>query len=517
MRLASLFVALALLAAPRSAQAAGSSVLAQAVRDGDRAAVRALLARRADVNAAETDGTSALHWAARAGDEEIVSLLLKAGANARAANRYGVTPISLAAQQGSGAIVEALLQAGADPNATMGDGETVLMTASRAGSVAAVKALLARGAGVNLRERMYGETALMWAAAENHAEAVTLLLGRGADANLHGNILEGPPSWREGKDGRSGKNNEALQALLTVFPRGGLTALLLAAREGAVDAAHALVQGGADPGLPDPDGITPLIMAINSAHFDVAKALIDEGADVDQADPNGRTPLFALADMRALEWAYNIPGPAVQSPVDSLDLAKLLLDKGANPNAKLKGRPTRAGAADPNSIAGSTPFLRACVAADLKLMNLLLEHRADPKATNALGTNALMIAAGLRWNDNTMKTVTAKGLGLEKDALTAIQLLLDKGLDVNASNNQGQTALHGAAMRGSNTIVRFLVDRGARVDAKSKPVTARGEDSDVPGRTPLDEALASDPVRESTAALLRELMAAQGSGAAQQR
>jgi ankyrin repeat protein len=505
------------LAAASTAQAAGSNALADAARDGNRAVVRALVAKRADVNAPQPDGTTALHWAARHGDQETVQLLLKAGANARAANRYGVTPVSLAAQQGHGAIVEALLAAGADPNAMMGDGETVLMTASRAGDARSVTALLARDAAVNVRESLYGETALMWAAAENHADVVTLLLGKGADANLHSNILEGTPSWREGKDGRSGKANEALQALLTVFPRGGLTPLLFAAREGAADAARALVQGGADPGLPDPDGITPLIMAINSAHFDVAKVLVDEGADVDQADPNGRTPLFAVADMRALEWAYNIPGPAVQSPVDSLELAALLVDKGANANARLKGRPTRAGAADPNSVAGSTPFLRACVAADLKLMDLLLSHGADPKATNAVGTNALMIAAGLRWNDNTMKTVTAKGLGLEKDALTAIQRLLDKGLDINAANNQGQTALHGAAMRGSNAIVRFLVDHGARVDARSKPAGARGEDGPLPGRTPLDEALASDPVRDSTAQLLRELMAAKGIAVAESR
>ena len=483
----------------------------QAAKQGDKDAVQALIKQRADVNAPEADGTTALHWAVRSDQLDTVTLLIRAGANAKAVNRYGVTPLSLAATGGNAGVIEMLIKAGADPNDTREEGETVLMTAARTGKADAVKVLLAHGADVNAKEGWYGQTAVMWAAAENHASVVQALVDRGADVNARSKVLE--PPKREITDFRTDKKGQALQTLLTTFPRAGLTPLLFAARQGALQAAGVLVAAGADLNLPDPDGIAPLSLAIRNGHDDVAAFLIEKGANVNAADSAGRTPLYTAVDVHTLDWIQNRPAPKSSGPLNSLDVVKLLLDRGADPNAQLKAAPpgwkgdavaaqnTFGGVLGP----GTTAFVRAAKNADLALMRLLLEKGANPNLTTRNHTTALMAAVGglgRKYGANLQVTPEE-----EKSVIEAATLCLERGADVNAANDAGLTALHGAAMLGANGLVQFLAHRGAKLDAKA------GQ-----GRTPLDEALRGTPnidgapgdPHEDTAALLRQLMAKQG-------
>lgn len=463
--------------------------------------------------ATDSFGVTPLHRAAEAGDAAAIDRLLRAGANANAVTRYRVRPLSLAVLGTHVDAVRALLKGGADPNALMGEGEPVLLTAARAGNLDILKALIEAGGDVNARERFYGQTPLMWAAIEDHAAVIDELVAKGADVNARANVLEGEPTWRYGRDSRNGINGEALQNFNTNFSKGGLTALMYAAREGASGAATALVKKGADIGSADPEGFTPLLLAIMNSHFDTAAALIEAGADVNQGDRAGQTPLFALTDIRSLLWVYNRPTPKRNNALDSLDLATLLLDKGAKVDAKLTGGARRpmGGGGSGLTGRGATPFLRAAVASDLPMMKLLLDRKADPKAASDAGVTALHAAAGLRWSDNTMSSAVALGFATEEASIEAINLLLERGLDVNAVDNQGATAMHGAASRGANQIIRLLVSKGARLDFKTKPVvrqqTVDNEPPlNIPGRTPLDEAIESEPARPATVALLRELM-----------
>jgi ankyrin len=470
-----------------------------------------LIQQRADVNAPEVDGTTALHWAARAGDADLVSALLRAGAKAGAANRYGMTPLLLAASNGHASIVDALLKAGARADGAGPEGETPLMVAARAGNVAAVNLLLEAGAAVNAKEQWQGQTALMWAAAENHGAVVRALAARGAEVNGRSNVLE--PPTRDILDFRTDKNGQALQTLLTTFPRGGLTPLLFAARQGSLDAVRALAEAGADLNLADPEGITPLVLAIRNGHYDVAALLVDRGANVNAGDRVNRTPLYMAVDMHTLDWIQNRPAPKSEDVKDSVDLAKLLLERGANPDAQLSGNPPGwkgDAIAAQNTFgnvvgAGMTPFVRAAKNADLAMMRLLLEKGADPTIATRNKTTALMaLVGGLGRKYGADLHVSAAE---EKNALEAAKLLLDLRADVNASNDAGQTSLHAAAAIGANGVVRFLVERGARLDAKTRQ-----------GRTALDESLRGVPnvdgapgeAHEDTAALLRELMAQHG-------
>jgi len=490
---------------------AGDARVAQAARIGDAAAVRALIAQRADVNAAEVDGTTALHWAARAGDAGLVADLLRAGAKAGAANRYGATPLLLAASNGHVLIVDALLKAGARADAAGPEGATPLMLAARSGNLGAVNLLLEAGAAVSAKEQWQGQTALMWAAAENHGAVVKALAARGGDINGRSNVLE--PPTRDILDFRTDKNGQALQTLLTTFPRGGLTPLLFAARQGAIDGARALIEAGADPNLADPDGITPLVLAVRNGHYDLAALLVEKGANVNGGDRVNRTPLYMAVDMHSLDWIQNRPAPKSEDAIDSVDLARLLLEKGANPNAQLsanppgwKGDAIAAQNTFGNVIgAGTTPFLRAAKNGDLEMMRLLLEKGADPTIATRNKTTALMALVGglgRKYGADLQVSPTE-----EKNALEAAKILLDRGADVNAANEAGQTALHGAAAIGADGVVRFLVARGARLDAKTRQ-----------GRTALDESLRGVPnvdgapgeAHEDTAALLRELMAQRG-------
>jgi len=469
------------------AQAAGP-VVADAVQNRDIATLQLLLKQHAPVNAAQPDGTTALHWAAHWNDAQAVSLLIAAGADVKAANRYGTTPLSEAVAQGSASIVEQLLKAGADPNTrTTADGETVLMTASRAGNPDTVNLLLAHGADVNAKESYKGQTALMWAAAEGHAEVVKALLAHGADWKVQS-------SFRETKIPKL-----STASSISPISRGGLTAFLFAAREGDIATAKVMLDAGVDINQTDVDGTSGLVIGIMNKKYTFAKFLLDRGADPNVTDVKGRAALYAAIDARDEDWSA-LPMRKELDPMPSADLIKAILSHGANLNAQLTHNlPGRSGM-DYGDVAldqGSTPFMRAARSGDAAVMRMLLQAGADPKITTKDGNNALLFAAGIGYRDKQTQ-------GTENDALEALKLCLAQGMDLNQTNGKGETALHGAANRGSDLLVKFLVEHGAKLDAKSKT-----------GFTPLDIAMGKDsfglPVpHDSTVALLRSLGAAEG-------
>jgi ankyrin repeat protein len=474
--------------------AAAAATLIDAVKAGNRTAVQQLLHDKVDVNQVAADGSTPLHWAVRADDVAMTEMLLAAGAKASAITRTGVTPLGLAAANGNVAMVEALLKAGADPKTTSSEGETVLMTAARSGSAPVVKALLARGADANAKEGWLGQTALMWAAAANAGDVVAALAEAGADLNAKSTATQGQPRMPR-------VQGVAAQASHSNFPKGGFTPLLFAAREGASAAAEVLAERGADLNLADPDGIAPLSMAIINGHYDLAAYLIDKGANVNAADRAGRTALFFATDMHTLEWLFSRPVPRPSGELDSPDIVAKLLDKGADVNARLTGRPfiLHHNATGNRTISeGATPLMKTATTSDLSLMRVLLERGADPTIKTRNNTTTVMAAAGLNWVD-------ISSIGTEAASIEALTLLLDRGVDINAVNDEGDTAAHGAAQRGADKVLQFLFDRGAKIDVKNKD-----------GRTPFDEALgqsqvaednARRPVRTSTQALIRRLLA----------
>jgi ankyrin repeat protein len=482
--------ALGIAARSVAAAAAPDLRLLEAVKSGRQQAVRVVLkqiaggAERGAVDAREADGTTALHWAVRANELEIAQLLLRAGADANAANRYGVSALSLAATNGNAAMIGALVKAGADVNASPREGQTVLMTAARAGNAAAVRALLDHGSEPNASERWLGETALMWAAAHNHAAAVQVLVDYGAELDAR-SALSTIPTLRAAGIG-----------LITMeFPKGGWTALMYAAREGALDAARTLGRAGADLNASGPDGTTPLVLAIINAHYDVAAALLDAGADPNRADQAGMTALYAAVDMRTPVWMQGRPAARPSGALDELDIVRLLLARGADVNARLKTPLLQRNhtAGDSGLGEGATPFMRAAKSGDADLMRLLLDKGADHTAMVANHTTALMFAAGLTWRDGGGAFPT-RDRASDEGAIAAMELLLARGADINAVNDAGDTAVHGAVVRGSQTIIRFLAAHGARLDVRNKQ-----------GRTPLDVA-GSRRERAGTVALLRQLI-----------
>ncbi|HLH41660.1 MAG TPA: ankyrin repeat domain-containing protein [Bryobacteraceae bacterium] len=456
-------------------------------RDGER--VRALVKQHADVNAAQPDGSTALHWAAHWGDLEMVSLLLQAGAKPGAANRYGSTPLSEAASLSTGQIVGALLKAGADPKTlTSPDGETVLMTAARAGNIDAVKALLNGGADVNAKENYKGQTALMWAAAEGHPAIVKLLLERGAD-------------WKVRSFDRETKLPKLSAASsVTPFSRGGFTAFLFAAREGDIETAKVMLDAGVDINQTDVDGASALVVSEMNKHYTFAKFLLDRGADPNVQDVKGRAALYAALDARNEDWTA-LPQRKEEDPLSSLELIQLLLVHGANPNARLiKNLPGRSGmdAGDTTLDEGTTPLMRAARSGDAAAMRMLLEYGADLTLATKEGNTALLFAAGIGYRDKNTR-------GSEAEAIEALKLCIDRGQDINQTNAKGETALHGAALRGADTIVQYLVDHGAQINARSKQ-----------NFTPLDIAMGKSilgqlPVpHDSTVALIRKLGGVEG-------
>ena len=431
--------AILVLAAASIAVAAGPDLrVVQAARAGDVSAVRALLAEGAPVDASPAGGVTALHWAVQRDDHELAETLIAAGADLDAADQYSITPLVLACTNANARLVNRLLEAGADPRAAQATGETPLMTCARSGVVAAVMALLATGADVNGAERSHGQTALMWAAWEGHDAVVRTLLAHGAEVDARTTT--------------------------------GYTALLMAAREGYADVTQTLLAAGADVNAAAYDGTTALVVAVIRRHLDYAELLLEHGADPDLGP--GFTPLHWAAgkwDTELNDLSNGVAEGNQWSPFgglhepDRLRMVRLLLAHDAAPDRQTDRTPGFGIQVKGHlgNMRGATAFLIAAKANDVAVMRELLDHGADPFIPTFAGTTPLMAAAGVEHEPGITRST-------EAEALRAVTLLVELGADVNAANEAGDTALHGAAWRErADSIVQFLVDRGAAIDAKN--------------------------------------------------
>ena len=418
-----------------------AAYLADAAEQGDRAAVRELIAQGSAVDAAQVDGMTALHWAAYRDDLETAQLLIGAKANVEATNRYGVSPLSLAATNGNAVMIKALLDAGADANTMLLGGETVLMTAARTGKADAVRVLLAHGADPNQTASDDGQTALMWAAAEGHAETVQELLRGGADLNAR------LPS--------------------------GFTATFFAVRNGRMAAARTLLEVGADvnqkiepaPGVrggPRP-GSTLLHLAAGNGHFELAAMLLDSGADPNAAE-NGYTVLHKLAEVHKAPGGDYDPAPQGSGEMSLMEFVEYIVKKGANLNARMTEN-VNIGGVRLNHL-GMTPFLLAAQQADAEYMRKLADLGADPNLTNEDNSTALMIAAGIGTRS------PGEDAGTEEEVIEAMQAALDLGADINAVDNNGETAMHGAAYKNAPAAVEWLAEKGADINIWHKKNSA---------------------------------------------
>ena len=504
--------------------------LLDAAERGDRAAVTRMLSKGANPNAPGPDGTTAIMYAASIGDAELVRALIKAGANVTLKNQLGTTAITEAAIIGSAPVIDALLKAGADPNTRNPEGETPLMAVARSGNVDAARLLVEARADVNAKENFGGQSALMWAAAQSQAEMVRFLASKGADLNARGVVRQ----W---------ERKVITEPRPKDMNKGGFAALLYAAREGCVDCARHLIAAGADPDIEDPERITPLNMALLNLHFEFAAFMIKAGADVNKWDLFGRSPIYMAADVSTLPVKGNGAMAVIPSEdsTTALDVARMLLEAGADPNLRLKRRPPyrdvpqdRGG--DAILMQGATALLRAARAGDAPFVELLLKHKALVDLPSKEGVTPLMAAAGVEFGDR----VTRGRNRTTEGVLATMKLLVDAGADVNArmvteqravvpggtsaAAEYGirlrgrpsqvpspyvvphQTALHGAAQRGLTPFVKFLAEHGADLQAK-----------DANDRTPLDLAkgigvpgirqAAGDPHPE-TVKLIESLIAA---------
>ena len=460
--------------------------LADAAQAGDIAAVEALLQAGGDVDVPDSHGTTALHWATYRDDIAMVARLIAAGADVNRANRYGATPLSLACVAANPAIVEPLLDVGAYPNLAAA-GEPPLLTCARTGRVETVELLLAHGANPNVTDDWKGQTALMWAVAEDHVAIIDTLVVHGADVNVTAT---------------------------------GLTPLLLAVQLGQEASMHTLLAAGADVTVTSPAKQPLTHVAAATDHHQLGPTLLEHGVDPNARNARGRTTLHAVLEARRLKHQSRRTTPSPESyafleqliahgaeidarvvtpPKPETAKPEAADDDETDPDAKDKPDP-----ADNYSfidartdLAEATPLLFAARSGDVEALRLLLEHGADPLAVTKGGNTALTLAAGVVFHEGGQ----GQGEGPPKaDALEAVQLLMELGCGVNAKNENGQTALHGAVYRAANNVIRFLVANGARMDAE-----------DARGRTPLGLAEegpnqgASRIRRDAAAALLREL------------
>lgn len=546
-----------------------SELVVDAAMRHDTDAVQQLLAAGVDVNFPQGDGATALHWAAYHGDAELAKMLLDAGADPSAANRNGSTPLWLAAERGEAAVIEVLLAAGADANESLPLGRRPLMLAARSGVAEAVRVLLQHGADPNAREAQRGTTALMQAADQGHAEVATLLIANGADV-----AAVSAPVMRDGRTAALGQSSDPRRAVrrqvisvmceqdtddldtlkelalsgtnplindltadqLTIEiicqrlggggffrddsgnarptePDGGeLTPLIYAARTGSIDVAKVLLDAGADVNQVSRYGWSPLLAAVQNRNYRMARFLIDNGADVNLANKGGWTPLYLATDNRNIEGGDY---PTRVPDMDDLEFIKLLLDKGADPNAQMiESSETRTVFTNQwLDEEGATAFLRASQSGDIELMRLLLEYGADPHIYTKLGVTPLAVAAGIGW---------VEGITFEwspEQTVEAVKLLLELGIDPNYQADTGRVALHGAAHKGATEVVKVLVAAGARLDVRDFGNTDNRGSPELAAHTwqPIDYAdglvrvgVQSAIPHPETAAVIRQLMIEQG-------
>lgn len=473
--------------------AAGSEV-ADAVLQGKKEVVRALLQKGVDVNVPQIDGTTALHWAVRADDLEMTDLLLRAGARASATNRDGATPMQLASLNGSAAMIGRLLKAGVDANAPLSSsGDTALMLAARTGKPEAVKLLLDSGAKVDARESWGDTTALMWAVAEGNHAVVRLLIDRGGDVNLRSRFV--PSATGRGFEGATPVVARANQPAED-NASGSLTPLMFAAREGDLESARMLVAAGADINVRGGDGKDALGLAVFNGGYDVASFLIDNHANVNQADAQRFTPLFWAVDRRNMETAPNFPWMVTADP---LPLIEKLLNAGADVNFLVNNTPRARMRDGSPRIVFATALMRAAFSGDITLVKLLLAHGADTKIVSKDSETVLMAACGTGFIPGYSKGRTAA------ERLEVVKLLIDLGQDVNAGDDYGITALMVAANIGDVPIIQYLIDKGADLgayDLGKKNDGAFG--SSIEPLMPIDYAIGIGTFRPNNAIVFNE-------------
>ena len=467
-------VLLALASLGNPANAANDLDLVQAARQRDHASVRALLAEGADVNATQADGTTALHWAAHWDDHDTADLLIRSAADVNPVNELGVTPLWLSSVHGGASMIGRLLQAGADANAALPSGETPLMTASRTGMVDAVRVLLRHGADVNAKERSRGQTALMWAVAQRHPDIVRVLIEHGADVLARSEVRR--VIVNVGTAGGDAEFNGG--SMVLPEDRGGYTPLLFAARHGEVKSARLLLDAGADANETAPTGTSALVVAAHGGHTALARFLLESGADPNAAD----------AGYAALHAAV-LRGDA--------ELVGALMAHGADPNRRLaRATPARRLGRDwamDWTWVGATPFWMAAMFGDAEMMRVLEAGGAAPDTMLEDGTTSLMAPLARRH-----RRPGADRAAVEAGTLEAVRAAAELGIDIHAANAAGNTALHYAAASAFDSVVEFLVSRGADVDLQN-----------AEGRTPLAMTAirwrrgGRDP--ERTAELLRSL------------